>query len=263
MSDRCSNNNNTIKDKVCIHTDKVYDTCREKDCLEDLKVYLTRSGQEVVDRAINVKIRSAEIVWVYSDVEPVAFNKGYYTVDIKYFFKITLDVFTGCGRPTTIEGLSTFDKRIILFGSEGNAKIYTSMFKPNDHDVIQSVKTNVPKSVIEVVEPIALNAKLVEKNNCCCSCDVDITSIPTEICRCFDDDLVISDSNRSVYVTIGIFTIVKLERSVQLLVPVYDFCIPKKECVGSTDEDPCSVFRKLCFPLDEFFPPSESDSNNC
>ena len=121
----CSNN--TIRDKVCIHTDKVYDACKEKDCLEDLRVYLTRSGQEILDRAINVKIRNAEIIWVYSDVEPVAFNKGYYTVDIKYFFRITLDIFTGCGRPTVVEGLATFDKRIILYGSEGNAKIYTSM----------------------------------------------------------------------------------------------------------------------------------------
>ena len=51
----CSNS--TIRDKVCIHTDKVYDACREKDCLEDLRVYLTRSGQEIADRAINVKIR--------------------------------------------------------------------------------------------------------------------------------------------------------------------------------------------------------------
>ncbi len=264
MSDKnnsCSNS--TIRDKVCIHTDKVYDACREKDCLEDLRVYLTRSGQEIADRAINVKIRSAEIIWVYSDVEPVAFNKGYYTVDIKYFFKITLDLFTGCGRPTTIEGLATFDKRIILYGSEGNAKIYTSMYKPGDHDALESVKTNVPKSVIEVVDPIALNAKIVEKDKCCgCGCDVDVTSLPGEICRCFDDDLVVSGANRNILVTLGIFTIVKLERNVQLLIPVYDFCIPQKECVGSTDEDPCSIFRRLCFPVDEFFPPADCTRND-
>ena len=93
MADKCNccsvNNVNTgnVKDKVCIHTDKVYDSCREKDCLEDLRVYLTRAGQEIADRAISVKIKSAEIIWVYSDVEPVAFNKGYYTVSVKYFFK--------------------------------------------------------------------------------------------------------------------------------------------------------------------------------
>ena len=77
MADKCNCcSNSAIKDKVCIHTDKVYDSCREKDCLEDLRVYLTREGQEVADRAISVRIKGAEIVWVYSDVEPVAFNKS-------------------------------------------------------------------------------------------------------------------------------------------------------------------------------------------
>lgn len=248
-----------LRDKVCIHTDKVYDACKEKDCLEDLRVYLTRCGQEIVDRAINIKVRSAEIIWVYSDVEAVPFNRGYYTIDLKYFFRINLDVFTGVGRPTRIEGLATFDKKIILFGSEGNARIFTSQYKPHDFDILEGVKTNVPRSVVEVVDPIALNAKIVDKDNCCCNCPIDIASIPSEICKCFDDDLVITGSCRNVFVTLGIFTIVKLERNVQLLIPVFDFCVPEKECVGSTDEDPCSIFRKLTFPIEEFFPPNEQN----
>lgn len=255
MADKCNCNNNAVKDKVCIHTDKVYDSCREKDCLEDLRVYLTRNAQEIADRAISVRIKGAEIVWVYSDVEPVAFNKGYYTVSVKYFFKITLELFTGCGRPTVVEGLATFDKKIILYGSEGNARIYTSAYRPNEQDVLESVKTNLPRSVVEVVDPVVLSAKLVEKEKCSSCCDIDITSVPGCICRCFDDDLVSSGDSKTVYVTIGIFTIIKLERSVQLMIPVYDFCIPEKECEGSTDEDPCNIFKNLCFPVEEFFPP--------
>ncbi|MBE7028636.1 MAG: hypothetical protein E7405_00125 [Ruminococcaceae bacterium] len=255
MADKCNCNNNAVKDKVCIHTDKVYDSCREKDCLEDLRVYLTRNAQEIADKAISVRIKGAEIVWVYSDVEPVAFNKGYYTVSVKYFFKITLELFTGCGRPTVVEGLATFDKKIILYGSEGNARIYTSAYRPNEQDVLESVKTNLPRSVVEVVDPVVLSAKLVEKEKCSSCCDIDITSVPGCICRCFDDDLVSSGDSKTVYVTIGIFTIIKLERSVQLMIPVYDFCIPEKECEGSTDEDPCNIFKNLCFPVEEFFPP--------
>ena len=70
MADKCNpnGNNSSIRDKVCIHTDKVYDACKEKDCLEDLRVFLTVCGQEIVDRAINVKFRKAEIIWVYTDV---------------------------------------------------------------------------------------------------------------------------------------------------------------------------------------------------
>ena len=258
MADKCNpnGNNSSIRDKVCIHTDKVYDACKEKDCLEDLRVFLTVCGQEIVDRAINVKFRKAEIIWVYTDVEPVPFNKGFYTVDLKYFFKVYLDVFTGCGRPVLVEGLATFDKKIILFGSEGNANIFSSKYRPDDSDIAECVKTNLPKAIVEVVDPIALNAKIVDKSDsCCCECDMDVSSIPGEICKCFDDDIVVAGHNRKVYVTLGLFTIVRLERSVELLIPVYDFCVPEKECVGSTEEDPCNIFRRLKFPVDEFFPP--------
>ena len=30
-----------IKEAVCVHTDKVTDSCLAKDCIEDLRVYLT------------------------------------------------------------------------------------------------------------------------------------------------------------------------------------------------------------------------------
>ena len=261
MPENCNStaSGSNSRDKVCIHTNKVYDACKEKDCLEDLRVYLTRDGQEVADRAISIKVKSAEILWVYSDIEAVPFNRGYYTIDLKYFFKIGLDIFTGNGRPTFVEGLAAFSKKTILYGSEGNAKIYTSRYKPADYDIIESVKSNLPKVVIEVVDPITLNAKFVDKDSdCCgCDCDCDISAIPSEISRCFDDDLVVSGNNRIVYVTLGIFTIVKLERYVQLLIPVCDFCIPNKDCIDSTDEDPCRIFDRITFPVDEFFPPQD------
>ena len=124
----CGAGNGSFKEAVCIHTDKVYDSCRDKDCLENIRVYLTADGQCIVDRAINVKCTKAEIIWVFSDIEPVPFNRGFYSVDLKYFFKITLAVFTGVGRPAEVEGLATFDKKVILFGSEGNAKVFASKY---------------------------------------------------------------------------------------------------------------------------------------
>lgn len=125
----CCPDNGGFKEAVCIHTDKIYDSCRDKDCLENLRVYLTAEGQCVVDRAISVKCTKAEVIWVFSDIESVPFNRGYYSVDLKYYFKITLAVYAGLGRPTEVEGLATFDKRVILFGSEGNAKVFASRYK--------------------------------------------------------------------------------------------------------------------------------------
>ena len=255
------------KDSVCIHTDKIYDACKDKDCIVDARVYLTSVGQELVDRAINIKVRKAEIIWIYTDVEEVPFNRGYYTVDLKYFFKVYLDVFTGVGRPVTVEGLATFDKKVILFGSEGKAKIFTSTFRPNEQDVLYSVKNNLPKAIVEVVEPIALSAKVVDRNKCNCCCAIDATSIPSEICCCFEDSLIGEERDKNVFVTLGLFSIIKLERNVQLLIPAYDFCVPDKECVGATEDNPCDLFDNISFPLDEFFPPAsicnDDRGNDC
>ena len=40
-----------IREAVCIHTKKIYDSCRDKDCIEDLRVYPTRAPQAAIDRA--------------------------------------------------------------------------------------------------------------------------------------------------------------------------------------------------------------------
>ena len=50
--------------------------------------------------------------------------------------------------------------------------------------------------------------------------------------------------------------LVRLERDTQLLIPVYDYCIPQTECSGGDQEDPCGLFRSVAFPVNEFFPPN-------
>ena len=99
-------------ENVCINASEIYDSCRDKECIENLRVYLTEASQCIVDRSVGVKCRNTEIIWVYSDVEPVPFNKGYYSVDLKFFFKVTFDVFTGASRPTVVEGIATSGLKI-------------------------------------------------------------------------------------------------------------------------------------------------------
>ena len=257
FSDGCGD----MKDAVCIHTDKIYDSCKDKDCIEDARVYFTAAGQEIIDRAVNVKCRKSEIIWVFTDVEPVPFNRGYFTVDLKFFFKITLDVFTGVAKPCKVEGLASFDKKVILFGSEGNAKVFESRYRYDSFDEQLWQKTNMPKAIVEVVDPLCLAAKVVDVNDKLCSCceDLDFSSVPQCVCNVFEDALVLGGENRRVFVSLGLFSIVKIERSVQLLIPAYDFCIPQKECVASSDDSPCDLFEKIEFPFDEFFPPERDD----
>ena len=39
------------------------------------------------------------------------------------------------------------------------------------------------------------------------------------------------------------------------MIPAYEFAVPCKHCSCETD-DPCDAFKKIKFPLDEFFPPN-------
>lgn len=69
------------------------------------RVYPTRCSQEAIDRALSVKAGTAELLYAYIDVEPVSFNRGFYTVDVRYFYRITADAFVGAARPIEITGL--------------------------------------------------------------------------------------------------------------------------------------------------------------
>lgn len=241
------------REAVCIHTRKVYDSCREKECLKDIRVYLTASSQAILENTINVKPKAAELLWTYIDVEPITYNRGFFTVDVRYFYKVTLDAFCGVGRPKTICGLAVYDKRTVLFGSEGSARIFSSDFVAGAQDIQNLERTNLPVAVVEVVDPVVLGSKVLDT-----CCDNTVTDVPADICGCFDDDLVIANEGRQLYVTLGQFSIIKLERDIQLLMPAYDFCMPDKECAGNP-EDPCALFQNFQFPVDEFFPPKESD----
>ena len=91
-----------IREAVCIHTKKIFDSCKDKDCIEDLRLYPTQSSQCAIDRAVSIKPGSAELLHVYIDVEPVSFNRGFYTVDVRYFYRVTADAFVGAARPVEI-----------------------------------------------------------------------------------------------------------------------------------------------------------------
>ena len=99
-------------------------------------------------------------------------------------------------------------------------------------------RSNTPIAVVEAVDPIVLDARIMD---CCCKrdCDCDLCEIPTFVGDCFGGELSSGDDSRRIYVTLGQFSIVRLERDTQLLVPVYDYCMPDKECAcGDGCEDP-------------------------
>ena len=38
----------SVRESVCIHTRKIFDSCRDKDCVEDLRFYPTASAMELL-----------------------------------------------------------------------------------------------------------------------------------------------------------------------------------------------------------------------
>lgn len=157
--------------------------------------------------------------------------------------------------------MAVFDKRVILFGSEGGAKIFTSKTCLGGMDAGCFDKNNLPTAVVEAVDPIVLDTKLVEVCDRHCCNDCDLSEIPGCICECFCSELCSNDRGKRVLLTLGQFSIVRLERDTQLLIPTYSYCMPEKECTcgcgcGCGTADPCDLFRSIAFPVDEFFPPN-------
>ena len=250
-----------IREAVCVHTDKISDSCLAKDCIEDLQVYLTVPSQQALDCAVSAKARYVELLHVGVHVETVPYSTGYYTVDLTFYYRVIADASAAGGRPTTVTGLAIFSKRLVMFGGETSARSFSSRSGVSClcKQAIQA--GNVPEAIVEVVDPMILGSRVQEVCNCNC-CPPSPPVIPEAILGCFEEQLVLDGESKRLLVTIGQFSIARLERSTQLLIPTFDYCIPSKTCknVGSSNpESPCEVFGQIEFPMDAFFP-SKNDS---
>ena len=118
-------------------------------------------------------------------------------------------------------------------------------------------RSNLPEAVVEAVDPIVLDARLVESGCSRRDCDCDLCEVPPAISQCFGGELCGGDEGRRIYITLGQFSIVRLERDTLLLISTFDYCVPSKTCPpvgGTSTESPCEVFSQIDFPMDAFFP---------
>lgn len=242
-----------LNQAMSIHTRKITDSCRDKDCIEDLRVYLTRESQSILDNATNARVRSAELLYTYIDVEPVAFDRNHYCIDVTFYYRILADALVGAVHPVTICGLSVFSKRAVLCGEDSPAHIYRSDTRLGAPDGLTRIFANRPTAIVEVLDPMVLSSKVRE----ICDCkDNPVIQIPDPIRNMYDDEFVLCGDKKRLYVTLGQFSIIRLERDAQLVVPVLDYSIPTKECCDNPGcaEDPCEMFSRIPFPADQFAP---------
>lgn len=243
-----------INEAVCIDTKRIYDSCVSKDCLEDLRVTFFGKSQYLIDEACTVKCRDCKITAVGVNVEEVPFNHGYYSVDIKFYFQLWFDTYSApCTMPKTAVGYTGFSKKCILYGSEGNVKIFTSSIIDEKLECPEAPQYTNPVAKVQAVDPVVLQCDVVDWHDCRIPCQ---TSFPQSIMQAVEEIDLNHKPKKTVVVTLGLFSIVQMERDVQMMIPAYSYCIPDKECSCST-QNPCQTFQSIDFPTEEFFPPEK------
>lgn len=236
----------------CIIAYKIYDSCRQQDCLTPNELGPARSvedvcidGQhinegDVIDppndaAAVTVdKIRIEKVI--ITNKEPNPFKQGFWDVDIKYVFNYNLTFREADGSIIgKLKANSIYNKKLTLFGSNStDLFIATDLMATRGGDNV--VLSSDPYIMVEA-KSVALNAELRYQART----PQDIAPQPNE-----------------VLVTIGLFSIVKLYRIVDLMVESRGFCTPP-ECEDICPLNPCDFFDKLDFPMELFAPPERNE----
>jgi hypothetical protein len=253
----CSNSSAPIKEMISIDTTRILDSCKDRDCYENVTVFITDFGYDIIDHTSTIRTKKACIASANITIDPVQFNKGFYTVNIRFYIKLTFEACLGCGRPQEFEGIAVIDKKVVLYGSESNVNIFKSNANANDFcdcpDTVCCSK-NAPNAVVEVIDPIVLCTRVVEKDDncrCCCCCCGDVPEAVTYSIDGVLNDYSI-DKERYLVVSLGIFSVVRIVRPAQYLINATEYSVPDKECVAGCDNNPCSIFHNMAFPMSEF-----------
>ncbi len=272
------------RETVCISTMRVLDSCRDRDCYEDSRVYLTPYGQEIIDRTSTVRTVDAKIIATSISVDEVPFNCGFYQITARFYIRLKFEACMAPTRPQEFCGLAILEKSVVLYGGEGSVHIFRSDASSGfcSAPVCADGCSSLPTAVIETVEPIVLHTRIApECNSCsCCNdgcgraadncgcgygCGCDGNALPLEVAGLFPEGFAEGGCNR-ITVSIGTFSVIRLERPAQYLISAAEYSVPDKECAPSANEDdPCRIFRSMPFPTSEFYPPALRDGgkNNC
>ena len=179
--------------------------------------------------------------------------REHYAVDLTFYYRILGDATVGGTRPVTITGLAVFTKRVALYGGRGKAKTFSSTDAlPTPDGLLQD---RLPVGVVEALDPMILASKVREVCDCC-RCETELTEIPPAIAEALGEELVLTGGTRRLYVTVGQFSTVRLERGAQLAVQSGGYCMPTRECCDDEgcEEDPCELFSRVDFPVRAFYP---------
>ncbi|WP_304507265.1 hypothetical protein [Anaerotignum sp.] len=272
----CGCGSNAGRGEVCIIAQKILDQCRIQKCLTPDILGPARAATNPVpccnemfcDGDIivppcnatdvimkHLRLKKIEII----RKTPSPLQSGCWDIELKYIFEYTLEFrradgcFIGC-----IDATNSYTLKLTLFGgSETDITVVNDMFNGNNNS------SSEPYCIAEG-KALGLEAELKYANHncsssCCCCCDCCCDCGPGSGHHC---DMPM-DAPIAVSVTIGLFTIVQLFRTVNMLVESAGRCLPEP-CVSplSPSGDPCANFDAMSFPWD-LFSPNEVPKSCC
>lgn len=270
----CDTESAATKGETCIIAQKIFDQCRIQKCLGSDILGPARAarsnapscndmlceGDIIVPpcNAADVTVRDLELDHI--DILRKRKNplqEGCWDLELKYVFNYTLEFrradgcFIGC-----IDATNTYHLRVTLFGStEADVTTATDLYDCCGN-------SNGGPFAIAEGKAVALAADLryPSCNPCGCNCGNGCNSCNScNSCGASNGDAALG-APVAVNVTIGLFTIVKLYRTVNMVVNSLGRCMPESCTSVSLPGDPCANFERIRFPLDMFSPSAEPKS---
>ncbi|WP_317856306.1 hypothetical protein [Chakrabartyella piscis] len=262
----CSNEEtNNGSGEVCIIAQKIFDQCRIQKCLTSDILGPARAASNALPNC-NEMLCEGDIIVPPCNASDVTMKHlklsrieilrktentlqdGCWDVELKYVFDYTLEFrradgcIIGC-----IDATNAYILRVTLFGdTESNVTTTNDLYPLGGN-------TSGGPYVIAEGKAIALGADLKYPcasygcgcNSCCCGTNAGDVTMGAPV---------------AVNVTIGLFTIVKMFRTVNMIVESLGRCVPETCTSIGNACDPCANFDSLAFPLDAFSPVTEPRS---
>jgi len=258
------------KREECIVALKVYDQCRQQVCLDEDAIGPARAardsnccGQHICEGEIirppfdaySVTVKDFKLKKIVVIAKkPNEFRNGFWDVDLKYVFIYKLEFSQIDGDVICcIVATSVFTKRFTLFGSVGSDIVIASDIIPDLSEALEGDPIVVAQGKAVV---LSAEIKCAKKR---CEDDYDPRPRPGVAGLAGGGPSPSSvNNNREIVLTIGLFTIVKLCRIVDLTVESRGFCVAE-ECDNISPLTACEFFDTLDFPFDIFSPPQRRE----
>ena len=143
MPERCA-------DTVPVKVNRVFDSCSDRDCFSNVQILM--DGGELPANVTMVKSRCVRVSDICMNIEPVPFNRGFYSIDLTYTFRVELMAYErSCSSPVLLTGTAYTSKNVILYGGESNTKTFFSSGEQIGDTNACCETINLPTAAVQVV----------------------------------------------------------------------------------------------------------------